>query len=45
MGVMVDGESSCATLVTSEIYQVIILGPLMFLIYVNDIIDSASSTL
>ena len=43
--VVVDGESSCSTLVTSGVAHGTVLALLMFLIYVNDISDSASSTL
>ena len=42
---MIDGESSCSAPVTSGVPQGTFLGPLMFLIYVNDIAESASSTL
>ena len=40
-----DDEYSWFSSVTSEVSQNAILGPLIFLIYVNDIADNASSTL
>ena len=44
---MIDGESSesCSASVTSGIPRGTVLGPLMFLVYVNDIAESASTTL
>ena len=43
--VVIDGESSCSASVTSGVPQGTFLCPLMFLIYVNDNAESASSTL
>ena len=37
--VLVDGESSNATPVKSGVLQGTVLGPLMFLVYINDILD------
>ena len=43
--VVVDGESSSATIVKSGVPQGTVLGPLMFLVYINDINESISSSI
>ena len=43
--VVVDGESSSATIVKSGVPQGTVLGPLMFLAYINDINESISSSI
>ena len=43
--VVVDGASSKPTSVLSGVLQGTVLGPLMFLLYINDITDKVSSTL
>ena len=43
--VVVDGASSKPTLVLSGVLQGTVLGPVMFLLYINDITDEVSSTL
>ena len=42
--VMVDGESSSATPVKSGVPQGTVLGPLMFLVYINDINENITSS-
>ena len=42
--VIVDGESSSATTVKSGVPQGTILGPLMFLVYINDINENITSS-
>ena len=41
---MVDGESSSATSVKSGVPQDTVLGPLMFLVYINDINENITSS-
>ena len=42
--IMVDGESSSATPVKSGVPQGMVLGPLMFLVYINDINENITSS-
>jgi len=42
--VVVDGESSSATPVKSGVPQGTVLGPLMFLIYINDVNENIRSS-